>query len=542
MLRLKTAYAGLTIEAEKNWSISERRLVHGSQVLPAKVKNPSLLAWSVECAKFLGLPNFSEMSESEKASFVALFSGNVVPEGVAPIALRYGGHQFGHWAGQLGDGRAITIGATVVDTIATKPNGLVATNAESGFEIQLKGAGQTPYSRRGDGRAVLRSSVREYLCSESMHFLGIPTTRALALLATGEGVVRDMFYDGNPAVEPGAIVVRVAPTFLRFGNFQIHAATGESDRLRELMAYVLGRPDFTEMQVKQWFSSLVKKTADLVIHWMRVGFVHAVMNTDNLSILGITIDYGPYGWLDIYDPGFTPNTTDSERRRYCFENQPDIAYWNLSALAMAIKDLNVSVEPELAEFSDYFSANYLTMKAAKIGFSSKTLEGDSQSVKQVIVDLESLLTSCEIDMTIFYRSLAHYLKNQTNGYQDLLSAYYTEHGTEPSHDQKSKLTNWLRSWVETLNQTQENFEKVIQLIESTNPVFIPRNYLVQEVVEELIEDKLDREFDRKLDKMKRFENAMKTPYELNESTLPYFKKLPDWARDKPGCSALSCSS
>ncbi|HEX8833529.1 MAG TPA: protein adenylyltransferase SelO family protein, partial [Abditibacteriaceae bacterium] len=269
-----------------------------SQVEPTPVRDPHLLAWSEEFAEFLGLAR-----PDERGAAVNALAGNLVTPTMKPFAARYGGHQFGNWAGQLGDGRAISLGE-------------VEARDGSWWEIQLKGAGPTPYSRRADGRAVLRSSLREYLCSEAMHALGVPTTRALSLVATGDSVVRDMFYDGNARPEPGAVVARVAPTFVRFGNFEIMAATGETENLRAIADYVirhhyaeLGEPangTFSDETYVRWFSEVCRRTAVMIAHWMSVGFVHGVMNTDNMSILGITIDYGPYGWLEPYEPDWTP--------------------------------------------------------------------------------------------------------------------------------------------------------------------------------------------------------------------------------------------
>src|SRR4051812_24775649 len=295
-----------------------------TRVEPTPVAAPKLLAWSDALAEFLGL------SRPGKETVEALAGSRVLP-GMQPYAARYGGHQFGHWAGQLGDGRAITLAE------------LIATDG-SRQELQLKGAGLTPYSRTADGRAVLRSSLREFACSEAMHYLGVPTTRALSLVATGEDVIRDMFYDGHPAPEPGAIVCRVAPTFVRFGNFQILAAAGENDTLKKLADYVIAThypelgPPSRDVYAK-WFDEICRRTARLMVDWMRVGFVHGVMNTDNMSILGLTIDYGPYGWLEGYDPSWTPNTTDAQGRRYAYGNQPQIAQWNLLQLANAVYPL-----------------------------------------------------------------------------------------------------------------------------------------------------------------------------------------------------------
>jgi len=288
-----------------------------TRVEPTPVAAPRLLAWSDALGEFLRI-------DRPLPATVEILAGNKVLPGMQPYAARYGGHQFGVWAGQLGDGRAITLGEVIA-------------RDGSRQELQLKGAGRTPYARTADGRAVLRSSLREFLCSEAMHFLGVPTTRALSLVATGEPVRRDMFYDGNPQDEPGAVVCRVAPSFVRFGNFQIHVATGETEPLQRLAGYVV-RNYYADHE-KDWFHVLCRRTALLVTDWMRLGFVHGVLNTDNMSILGVTIDYGPYGWLEGYDPSWTPNTTDAETRRYCYGNQPEIALWNLARLAEALLPL-----------------------------------------------------------------------------------------------------------------------------------------------------------------------------------------------------------
>ena len=311
-----------------------RRQVRGaaySRVLPTPVSAPKLLAWSEDLAATLGLPLIPDDSAAD------VFSGNRLLPGMDPFAMCYGGHQFGNWAGQLGDGRAINLGEM------RGPDG-------RWWMWQLKGAGPTPYSRTADGLAVLRSSVREYLCSEAMHALGVPTTRALSLVGTGELVTRDMFYDGNPRQEPGAVVCRVAPSFLRFGNFQLPAARRDVDLLRRLADYCM-QADFglssqpNEALREAWFRDICERTADLLVHWMRVGFVHGVMNTDNMSVLGLTIDYGPYGWVENFDPDWTPNTTDAAGRRYAFGQQPQIALWNLVQFANALVPLFPDAKP-----------------------------------------------------------------------------------------------------------------------------------------------------------------------------------------------------
>ncbi len=328
---------------------------------PTPVRAPRLLAWANPVGEMLGISR----PDSPVGLVAEVLGGNHILPGMQPYAARYGGHQFGHWAGQLGDGRAITLGEVL------SPDGIRR-------ELQLKGAGKTPYSRTADGRAVLRSSVREFLCSEAMHYLGVPTTRALSLVATGELVVRDMFYDGHPQAEPGAIVCRVSPSFVRFGNFEILAAQNEPDILKRLADFIIAEY-FSELvssrapssaTYAKWFEEICRRTGVLIAHWMRVGFVHGVMNTDNMSILGLTIDYGPYGWLEGFDFNWTPNTTDAHGRRYCYGNQPKIAHWNLTRLAAALAPLiedHDALEQGLSIFGETFNNTWRSMLAEQAG-------------------------------------------------------------------------------------------------------------------------------------------------------------------------------
>lgn len=445
---------------------------------PTPVRGPELVAWSKDVAQLLGLDPTAEV--------VQTLAGNHLLPGMKPIATRYAGHQFGHWAGQLGDGRAILLGE------------------KNGLEVQLKGAGLTPFSRRGDGRAVLRSSLREYLCSEAVHFLGIPTTRALSLVTTGESVIRDMFYDGNAAPEPGAITSRVAPSFIRFGHFQMHAAAGEIDDLKLLLEYTLSfYPGHT---AESFFREVCHRTAKLMVEWMRVGFVHGVMNTDNMSILGLTIDYGPYGWLDVYDPHWTPNTTDAQHRRYRFSQQPGIALWNLNRLAEALSPVAPDLTASLESFRDVFLAEWEKMMSAKLGLSD--FDGP------LAMELDRILQVQETDMTIFFRELARGGMPKECFYQELRP------------ETEAALAAWLKRW-EALSPDTE-------LMNRTNPVFILRNYLAQEAIDGLVQGDRTR--------LTELELALRTPYEFNSTTEKFFCKRPDWARTKAGCSALSCSS
>lgn len=364
-----------------------------SKVMPTKVAAPQLVAYSREVAERLDLAE----ETCRSPLFTEVFAGNTLLPAMEPFAMCYGGNQFGSWAGQLGDGRAINLGEVV-------------NSRGERLTLQLKGAGPTPYSRRADGLAVLRSSIREFLCSEAMFHLGVPTTRALSVITTGEQVLRDMFYDGNPRLEPGAVVCRVAPSFLRFGNFEILASRGETGLLRQLADYTI-RTDFPRLgppdrqTYGQWFREICRTTAGLILHWMRVGFVHGVMNTDNMSILGLTIDYGPYGWLEGFDPDWTPNTTDAQGRRYRFGNQPQIAQWNLIQLANAIYPLIGEEEPlkeALILYNQLFQQGWNAMMADKLGL----LAFDAASDDRLIGDLLELLQLAETDMTIFFRNLA----------------------------------------------------------------------------------------------------------------------------------------
>ena len=345
-----------------------------SRVTPTSVSAPKLVAFASEVAELIGLPADAFVQAHEAtpnpAALLSAFSGNTLLAGMDPYACCYGGHQFGNWAGQLGDGRAINLGEVV--------------HEGKRWALQLKGAGPTPYSRSADGLAVLRSSVREFLCSEAMHHLGVPTTRALSLVTTGEEVLRDMFYDGHPKMEPGAIVCRVAPSFTRFGSFEIHSARDNKALLQQLVDYTI-TTDFPELGTPSrdtylaWLAEVSKRTAVMVAHWMRVGFVHGVMNTDNMSVLGLTIDYGPYGWLEDFDLEWTPNTTDAGGRRYRYGHQAQVALWNLVQLANALYPLIEEVEPLQAALDVYartYQQTHHAMQADKLGLAAFAGEDD----------------------------------------------------------------------------------------------------------------------------------------------------------------------
>ena len=486
-----------------------------SKANPTPVGNPVLLAWSEELARELGLEKPINQND------IDILGGNFVAPTMQPYAACYAGHQFGNWAGQLGDGRAITLGELETATGQT-------------WELQLKGAGRTPYSRRADGRAVLRSSVREYLMSEAMHYLGIPTTRALSLVSTGDQVMRDMFYNGNPEFEPGAIVMRAAPSFLRFGNFEMLAARQELDHLRQLTDWTMQRfyPHLLgagDTKILAWFKEIVERTASLMVEWMRVGFVHGVMNTDNMSILGLAIDYGPYSFLDAYDLRFTPNTTDLPGRRYAFGQQPSIGYWNLGCLAGALAPLLPDTNELVAileTYEDIYLGKYYTMLGNKIGLDEVRAEDIT-----LITDLEKTLSTLRPDMTIFYQLLMK-LPADLKDDPAILNYFEESFYQEPDPDRSAAFVSWIKAYQARLKTNTGTPEETYERMRKTNPRFVLRNYLLHQAIEELTRGENSL--------FLKLQAAIKDPY--SDKFDEFFGKRPNWARQKAGCSMLSCSS
>jgi len=454
----------------------------------------------------------------QSKEFLLYVTGNANIENSKPFAMCYAGHQFGNWAGQLGDGRAINLGEI------------------KNWALQLKGAGPTPYSRTADGLAVLRSSIREYLCSEAMHHLGIPSTRSLSLSLTGDQVLRDVLYNGNPAYEKGAIVSRVAKTFLRFGNFELFAARNDLKNLKTLTDYTiknhfsrLGNP-CKEVYLK-FFQEVTNKTLEMIIHWQRVGFVHGVMNTDNMSILGLTIDYGPYGWLEGFDLGWTPNTTDKQHKRYRYGNQPNIGLWNLYQLANALYPLideAAPLEKILEGYKSSFAQKSLETMRAKLG-----LFLAEKTDINLIQSLEDNLQVIEIDMTIFFRLLSSFKKEQPEkGIELIQDAFYTPDKLvgEILNDWK----HWFVSYAKRLEKENISYEEREQRMKTTNPKYVLRNYMAQLAI-----DKADK---GDISLVKEIYELLKKPYSEQPKFEHWFAKRPEWARHKVGCSMLSCSS
>lgn len=493
-----------------------------SVVQPTPVTKPSLIAHSQELADLLGIST----AESQVKEFTETFAGNCIAPGSSPYAMCYGGHQFGHWAGQLGDGRAITLGE------------IDGTDGLS-YALQLKGSGLTPYSRTADGLAVLRSSLREFVCSEAMHYLRVPTTRALSLIRTGDQVVRDMFYDGNPELETGAIVCRVAPTFLRFGSFEILAAQQNLEVLRQLADFTIrtqfpsikgiGSPD----SYIQWFREVLDRTAFLMAEWWRVGFVHGVMNTDNMSITGLTIDYGPYGWLENFDFGWTPNTTDTQTKRYTYGKQPQIAKWNLLQLAgviyLLVDELKL-LQEALNEYDHVFDRYCTEVFRRKLG-----LEELSNTDTHLVQELYGIFESIEIDMTLFFRLLRDIWPNSNNDQdpvQQIKPALYSP--DELTRELHERLENWLNTYAAIVQHQSQNPDVRAELMNNNNPLYVPRNYLAQLAIDDA--DKGDYAL------LHQWLEVLKNPYREQSGMEKFSAKRPDWAKSRAGCSMLSCSS
>jgi serine/tyrosine/threonine adenylyltransferase len=490
-----------------------------SFVTPNKPSNPLLIHASEEVGKLIGLGE----KDLKSPDFLNVFTGKSVYKNTDPYAMCYAGHQFGNWAGQLGDGRAINL--------------FEVTHNSKSWMVQLKGAGKTPYSRRGDGFAVLRSSIREHLCSEAMFHLGIPTTRSLSLALTGDEVLRDILYNGNPAYEKGAVVCRIAPSFIRFGNFEIFAAREDYENLRLLTDYTI-KHHFPEIKLKgkekyiAFFKMITQQTKTMVLHWQRVGFVHGVMNTDNMSVHGITIDYGPYGWLEDFNPNWTPNTTDAENKRYRFGNQPNIALWNLLQLANALYPLIEDVKPLetiLEAYSNEFQDDFHFMMSKKLGFEN-IKEKDTSIIEQLL----AVLQETETDMTIFYRNLSLIEKTDApeKALEKVNDAFYKIEEVKERVEE-----TWLYWLTQYINRLQEDATTDIirkANMNLVNPKYVLRNYMAQLAI-----DAADKDDYTIIDELY---TLLKNPYEEQPNLQKWFAKRPDWARVKIGCSMLSCSS
>ncbi len=411
---------------------------------PSPLHTPYWVSRNTAMAREIGL----EPAWFESLSSLDLFTGNRIDAGSQPLASVYSGHQFGQWAGQLGDGRAILLGG--LDTPA------------GNLEVQLKGAGHTPYSRMGDGRAVLRSSIREYLCSEAMHGLGIPTTRALCVTGSDDKVRRE-------EIETAAVVTRTAPSFIRFGHFEHFSYNDQHEELKILADYVIDHFYPACRDAAQPYAALLEavseRTAHLMAAWQAVGFCHGVMNTDNMSILGLTIDYGPFQFLDAFDPGHICNHSDTQGR-YAYNKQPNIAYWNLFCLGQALLPLMDNQEQALAALEPYkaiFPAALEARMRAKLG-----LPDAQEDDKSLIDSTFRLLASNKVDYTIFWRRLC---------------SFTPQSGHEPVRDlffDRESFNAWALQYSERITPLDAGERAALML--KTNPKFVLRNHLGEEAI------------------------------------------------------------
>ena len=452
------------------------------QINPTPVKNPSLLIFNEELANSLNI----ELTEDDKLNF---FSGNKIPKDSIPVALNYSGHQFGNFVHQLGDGRAILLGEV--------------RNKNESYDIQLKGSGQTKFSRQGDGRSALGPVLREYILSEAMYHLGIPTTRSLAAVATGEHVARDSF-------EPGGILTRVARSHLRVGTFEYFASRQQWEDLKLLADFAIQK-HFPEIrETDNHYLELLKKVASnqsiLIANWMSVGFIHGVMNTDNFTISGETIDYGPCAFLDEYHPGKVFSSID-QNGRYAYGNQPSISSWNLASLAgclIAFIDKDSDKANELAtevleNYSIDTNQRILDLMCKKIG-----LDGSKKNNQEMLRNLLKLMMDNESDFTITFRSLSDILLNNSDNF---LAQFH----------QKNEVSGWINNWKSALNLENKNVGEIILNLNNTNPLYIPRNHQVQKAIEEsylgnfkVLEEMLD---------------VLKNPFQENVS-LSHYSEAP----------------
>ena len=491
---------GQTIEA-LNFDNTYARLpmTFHSRLAPTPFAKPQfLVAFSSAAAQLLDL----NPKEAQRAEFIEYLTGVRALPGSEPLAMLYAGHQFGYYVHQLGDGRASLLGE-------------VRNGRGEKWDVQIKGCGPTPYSRSGDGRAVLRSSIREFLCSEAMHGLGIPTTRALCVIGTDDEVYRE-------AIEPGAMLVRLSPSHVRFGSFEVFYYRDQPEHIRTLADYVIRHhyPQFEAAsdRYERLLHEVVVRTARLIAHWQAVGFAHGVMNTDNMSILGLTLDYGPFGFMDRYDVGFVCNHSD-HRGRYAFDQQPQIGLWNLSRLAQALTPL-VPVEQARSVLEDYeptFVQHYLELMCGKLGLAGNP-DGDTVAL---ITDLLELLQANQVDYTNFFRSVAE-LRTGLGS---------THHNVRDRFIDRDAFDAWAQRYTTILRQAGEPDEARATRLRAVNPKYILRNYLAEQAIERATSAGDYSEINRLL-------SVLSNPFAEQPRFEHYAADAPDWAHS----IQVSCSS
>lgn len=464
--------------------------------------DPHWVATSDACAQWLGFP--IDWATRPDWQALQVLSGNATWHGSAPLASVYSGHQFGVWAGQLGDGRALWLGE-----LAT-PNGPI--------ELQLKGAGPTPYSRMGDGRAVLRSSIREFLCSEAMHALGIPTTRALCITGSALPVRRE-------TMETAAVVTRAAASFIRFGHFEHFGNNGRVDELRSLADFVIDQHVPSCREAPQPYAALlqhvVAATADLMAHWQAFGFSHGVMNTDNMSILGLTIDYGPFGFLDGFDPMHVGNHSDTGGR-YVWARQPQVGSWNLRALAQAMLPLLDDSEQAVQALEAYgprFASKATALFRAKIGLTNAVEPSD----QTMIDDLLRVMAASRADFTITFRRLCDFDASEPRH----------NHALRDLFIDRESFDAWAERYAERLRIDDSTTDRTVERRErmrAVNPAVVLRTHLAEAAIRAAQAGDFSE--------VHRLHDALRTPFEDPPAATGYAALPPDWASDLE----VSCSS
>ncbi len=486
----------MSIFAHSHFSNSFAKLPEDfySVVRPTSISTAQYVSVNRAAGQLIGLPEGALNSDE----FLSLMACSALPEQAQPLASVYSGHQFGSYNPKLGDGRALLLGEI--------------THQGKKWELQLKGSGLTPYSRMGDGRAVLRSSIREFLASEAMHGLGIPTTRALAIVTSQTPVYRE-------SVETAATILRMAPSHIRFGHFEYFFYTGKHHLLKQLADFVIAHhfPQFSALpeteKYAQWFDEITQRTARLISQWQAVGFCHGVMNTDNMSILGLTIDYGPFAFIDDFNPSFICNHSD-DSGRYAYHQQVNIGLWNLNALAHALSPL-IPVErlkDSLKRYELYFMANFRQLMRDKLG-----LQIPQDNDDDIISDILALLAKEQRDYTFFFRQLSVCDGDAASTLRDLFI-------------DREAFDAWFASYQARLQQENSDDVQRKQLMKSTNPKFVLRNYLAQQAIEQsqlgnhqMVNDLLF---------------VLQNPYAEHEKFEHFAALPPDWGKTLE----ISCSS
>ncbi len=473
-----------------------------SRLIPTPLPDPYLVSFNANAAQLIDL----DSAEAARADFAEHFTGNRLLPGAEPLSMLYAGHQFGHFVPQLGDGRAILLGE-------------VRNRSGELWDVQLKGAGITPYSRDGDGRAVLRSSIREYLCSEAMHGLGIPTSRALCVVGSDEEVYRER-------IETAAVLTRLAPSHVRFGSFEVFFSRGQHQQIATLADYLIARhfPHLAENPENKsgdkylmLLNEVTQRTAKLMAQWQAVGFSHGVMNTDNMSILGLTFDYGPFGFMENYNPGYICNHSDP-RGRYAYDQQPQVGLWNLACLAQALSPLieKQHAHEVLDGYAPAYHRHYAELMGAKLG-----LENSHDDDIQLIGALLQIMHNSQVDYTRLFRSLGNFDSSPGAANEKLRDQFID----------RAAFDAWAADYRARLQQESGSDRERKVRMDAANPKYILRNYLAQNAIERAEKQRDYSEIDRLLALLAR-------PFDEQPGMESYAAAPPDWARQ----IEVSCSS